>query len=229
MLSDALGFVKRSDDWVATTIIGGVLSLLSILIIPAFILQGYYVRAMQAAASGDESAPSFTDWGGLLVDGLKLLVVMFGWSLLIVVPMFLFSIVMGVGSTFVSQAASAPGAAPSTAGSLGFGILGMVGMLLVFGLSLVVGYLAPAASANFAINGTLGAGFDIRTILSGALTGEYAIAWLLAVIVAVVLGTIGSLLTIILVGIFVMFYVQVTTYYLFARGFADGVGTQSNW
>ncbi|WP_411963728.1 DUF4013 domain-containing protein [Haloferax sp. YSMS24] len=227
MLSDALWFVKRSDDWVATTIIGGVLSLLSVLILPAFILQGYFVRAMRAAADGDRAAPSFTDWGGLLVDGLKLFVVTFVWALVAIIPAVILSAIIGLGTFTIVESTTSPGMAPEPAGNIGFGIVTIVAGLLFFGLSLVAGYLIPAASANFAIEGNLGAGFDVRTILSGALTAEYAVAWLLAIVVAIVLGTVGSFLAVILVGVFVLFYVQVTTYYLWARGYADGLAERS--
>ena len=227
MLSDALWFLKRSDDWVATTIIGGVLSLLSVLILPAFVLQGYFVRAMQAAARGDDAAPSFTDWGGLIVDGLKLFVVTFVWALVAIVPALVLSAIIGLGTFTVVESTTGPGMASDPAGSVGFGIVTIVAGLLFFGLSLVAAYLVPAASANFAIEGNLGAGFDVRTILSGALTAEYAVAWLLAIVVAVVLGTVGSFLAVLIVGVFVLFYVQVATYYLWARGFVDGLDQQS--
>ncbi|ELZ99361.1 DUF4013 domain-containing protein [Haloferax sulfurifontis] len=223
MLSDALWFLKRSDDWFATTIIGGVLSLLSVLILPGIILQGYFVRAMRAAANGEQAAPSFTDWGGLFVDGLKLFVVTFVWALVAIVPAILLSVVIGIGTFTVSEAATGSAAA-SSAGGLGLGIVSLVLGLLVFALGLLAAYLVPAAGANFAIEGTLSAGFDVRTIVSGALTGEYAVAWLLALVVAVVLGFIGGLLSAIVVGFFVLFYVQVMTYYLWARGFADATG-----
>ncbi|KAB1188200.1 MULTISPECIES: DUF4013 domain-containing protein [Haloferax] len=231
MLSDALQFLTRSDDWVATTIIGGVLSLLSVLILPAIILQGYFVRAMRAAARGEDAAPSFTDWGGLIVDGLKLFVVTLVWSLIAIVPSVIFAVVFAFGTFTVAEVTSQPGSVPAPEPSLNIGLLLLtaVGGLLVFALSLLVGYLVPAAGANFAIEGTLSAGFDVRTIVSGAFTGEYAIAWLLAIVVAVVLGTVGGLLSIILVGVFVLFYVQVTTYYLWARGYADGAGKQASW
>jgi len=223
MLSDALWFLKRSDDWFATTIIGGVLSLLSVLILPGIILQGYFVRAMQAAANGEPAAPSFTDWGGLFVDGLKLFVVTFVWALVAIVPAILLSIIVGIGTFTVSEAATGSAAA-SSAGGLGLGIASLVLGLLVFVLGLLAAYLGPAAGANFAIEGNLGAGFDVRTIVSGALTGEYAVAWLLALVVAVVLGSIGGVLSAVVVGFFVLFYVQVMTYYLWARGFADATG-----
>ncbi|MFC7201951.1 DUF4013 domain-containing protein [Haloferax namakaokahaiae] len=223
MLSDALWFLKRSDDWVATTIIGGVLSLLSVLIIPAFILQGYLVKAMRAAANGEEAAPSFTDWGELFVDGVKLFVVGLGWSLVVIVPMILLTIVLGIGSAALTQGATDPSAV-SSAGSLGLGIFSLVGFLLIGLLGLLVGFLVPAASVNFAIEGNLGAGFDVRTITGAAFTSDYVVAWVLAIVVSMVLGTIGSVLSIVLVGLFLLFYVQVMTYYLFARGYADGLG-----
>ncbi|TVT95253.1 DUF4013 domain-containing protein [Haloferax volcanii] len=216
MLSDALWFLKRSDDWVATTIIGGVLWLLSVLIFPGIILQGYFVRAMRAAANGERAAPSFTDWGELFVDGLKLFVVTFVWALVALVPAILLSVIIGIGTFTVSEAATGSAAA-SSAGGVGLGIASLV-------LGLLAAYIGPAAGANFAIEGNLGAGFDVRTILSGAFTGEYAVAWLLALVVTVVLGFIGGLLSAIVVGFFVLFYVQVMTYYLWARGFADATG-----
>ncbi|MFK8213714.1 DUF4013 domain-containing protein [Haloferax volcanii] len=222
MLSDALWFLKRSDDWVATTIIGGVLWLLSVLIFPGIILQGYFVRAMRAAANGEQAAPSFTDWGELFVDGLKLFVVTFVWALVAIVPAILLSVIIGIGTFTVSEAAT--GSAASSAGGVGLGIASLVLGLLVFVLGLLAAYIGPAAGANFAIEGNLGAGFDVRTILSGAFTGEYAVAWLLALVVTVVLGFIGGLLSAIVVGFFVLFYVQVMTYYLWARGFADATG-----
>jgi len=223
MLSDALWFLKRSDDWVATTIIGGVLWLLSVLIFPGIILQGYFVRAMRAAANGEQAAPSFTDWGELFVDGLKLFVVTFVWALVAIVPAILLSVIIGIGTFTVSEAATGSAAASST-GGVGLGIASLVLGLLVFVLGLLAAYIGPAAGANFAIEGNLGAGFDVRTILSGAFTGEYAVAWLLALVVTVVLGFIGGLLSAIVVGFFVLFYVQVMTYYLWARGFADATG-----
>ncbi|WP_416841148.1 DUF4013 domain-containing protein [Haloferax sp. DFSO52] len=230
MLSDALQFVKRSDDWVATTVIGGVLALLFFLIVPLFILQGYFVRAMRTAAEGEDAAPSFTDWGGLLVDGLKLFAVTLVWSLVAIIPTTIFAVLFAVGTFSVTQVTTQPGAVPAQPDpglNIGLLLLTAVGGLLVFGLSLLVAYFVPAAGANFALEGRFSAGFDVRTIFSGAFTSEYAIAWLLAIVVSAVLGTIGSFLSIILVGVFILFYVQVTTYYLWARGYTDGLAKKS--
>jgi uncharacterized membrane protein len=68
----------------------------------------------------------------------------------------------------------------------------------------------------------------VRTILQGAFTREYAVGWLLAVVVGVVGGLVGTALTAVVVGIFVLFYVQVSLYYLVGRGFAAGL-SKKRW
>lgn len=208
MLGDALSFPRSGDDWIPTLLIGGVLTVLSFLVIPAFILQGYFVRVLRAAATGQTDSPSFTDWGGLLVDGLKLFVVNLAYSIVLVIPYFGLFFLIGFGSD----------------GGAGTGILVLALGLVVFVLALVVSYFVPAASANFALEGDFGAAFDFGTIKSAALTSDYAMAWLLALVVGFVGGAVGAALSFLLVGIFVLFYVQVAVYYLFGRGFAKGLG-----
>jgi hypothetical protein len=216
MLGDALSYPRNSSDWIPTILIGGILSALSVLVLPIFVVQGYSVRVMRSAAKGEEAAPSFTDWGGLVVEGLKLFAVSIVYGLIVMIPT---SVVL-FATVGISSVVTDPTSPPNAA----LGIVGILLVLLVTLLSLLVAYFGPAGYANFAIEGSLGAAFDFSTIVSGATTGEYFKAWLLAIVVAIVLGTIGGLLSLVLVGIFVVFYVQVVTYYLFGRGFAEGLG-----
>ncbi|SEO73404.1 Protein of unknown function [Halogranum amylolyticum] len=210
MIGDALSFPRTGDDWIPTLVIGGVLSLLSFLVVPVFVLQGYFVRVLRAAVDGETEVPSFTDWGTLLVDGLKLFVVNVAYSLILAVPYF--SLLFALGFS----------------GDGGGGALVLVLGLVVFVLALVVGYFVPAASANFALEGELGAAFDFGTIKSATFTSDYAVAWLLALVVGFVGGAVGAALSFLLVGIFVLFYVQVAVYYLFGRGFAKGIGRRGD-
>ena len=55
-------------------VIGAVLSLLSFLVLPIVLVYGYLYRIGRAAARGDDVAPEFSDWGGLLKDGALLIV-----------------------------------------------------------------------------------------------------------------------------------------------------------
>lgn len=217
MLGDALSYPRNSSDWIPTILIGGVLSALSVLILPVFIVQGYAVRVLRSAAKGEEAAPSFTDWGGLVVDGLKLLVVNVAYGLVVFVPMAIAMFALfGISSVVTGPDT---GASSAAVGIVGFLVLALVGL---FGL--LVGYFAPAGFANFAVEDSIGAAFDVSTIVAAATTGEYFKGWLLAIVVAVVLGLVGSALTVVVVGIFVLFYAQVVSYYLFGRGFAEGLG-----
>jgi hypothetical protein len=212
MLGDALSFPRQSDDWLPTLLIGGVLSILGFLIVPIFIVQGYYVRVLRAVARGDDTVPSFTDWGDLIVDGVKLFVIILVYGLLLVVPVLVILTVAGVGGY-----AAGGGVGAALAGGVA-----IIGGLVVLALALVVAYITPAAAANFAVEGRFGAAFDFSTVFGAAFTSDYAMAWLLALVVGIVGGLVGGALTFLIVGIFVLFYVQVSTFYLFGRGFAEG-------
>lgn len=228
MLSDALSFPRRGDDWLPTLLVGGVLTLLGVLILPAIIVQGYLVRVLAAAANNERTPPSFTEWGRLFVDGLKLLVVNIVYGLLVIVPLVAVLVPVAVVSP-TSPVPVEPGTTPTppTPGS-GTALVLLAGLLVVLLAALVLSYVLPAALAHFAMEGQLRAAFDIPTILSGALTTEYAVAWLLALVVGLVGGLVGSVLSAVVVGVFVLFYVQVSFYYLLGRGFARGL-SKKQW
>ncbi|SFG33667.1 Protein of unknown function [Halopelagius inordinatus] len=216
MLGDSLSYPLNSDDRIATILIGGLLSVLGVLVIPAFVIQGYLVRVLRGAAKGEPAAPSFTDWGDLIVDGIKLFVVNLAYGLLIAIPMAVFSFAL-----FVPVSVSSNGGSPQPSAAVG--IVAVVGGLLLLVFALLVAYVLPAAMTNFAVEDSLGAAFDFSTIWSGATTSEYFVGWVLAIVVGVVGGLVGSALSVVLVGIFVLFYVQVVSYYLFGRGFTEGL------
>jgi hypothetical protein len=220
MLSDALQYPMNGDDWLPTVIIGGILSILSIFVIPIFLLQGYYVRVLHGAAHGESEAPEFDEWGDMLVDGLKLFAVNILISIALLVVIGILFALFGAGSLL---AGGGGGAEPGTGAAGLLAAMGFLGVLVFLAMMLVFGYIAPAMFANFAREDSIAAAFDVSTIIAGAATSEYLTAWVLAVIVGVVLGSIAGMLTFLIVGIFVFFYVQVVTYYLFGRGFADGL------
>jgi len=230
MLSDALSFPRRGDDWLSTILVGGVLTLLGVFVLPAFVVQGYLVRVLDHAARRERTPPSFTQWGTLFVDGLKLTVVNVVYGLFVFVPLaiLLGSLVAFLPSDPMTAEAGAGSPPPAPTGG-GSGLVVFVAFLAAVGLFLlVVTYLLPAALANFAIEGRLRAAFDVRTVFAGAFTSDYAVAWLLAIVVGIAGGLVGSVLAVAVVGIFVLFYVQVASYYLVGRGFAAGL-SKKRW
>ncbi|MFB6123528.1 MAG: DUF4013 domain-containing protein [Haloferacaceae archaeon] len=217
MLNDALRFPMRRDGWLRTVVVGGVLALLSLLVLPAIVLQGYVVRVFRVATADvgpgeSRELPRFSDWGALLADGVKLLAVNVVYSLVVVVPLGL--VVAGIAALAGST---------GRRGALLAGVIGLAfgSVVLIFGL--VVAFVAPAAYANFAIEGRLAAAFDVETIRRGVFTPQYVSAWIYATLVAVVGGTIGTALSVAVVGVFLLFYAQVVAAFLFGRGFATGL------
>ncbi|WP_336023178.1 DUF4013 domain-containing protein [Halobellus salinisoli] len=220
MLADALSYPLDGDSWIRTVLIGGLLSLLTVFVIPIFFLQGYYVRVLRGVTNDDPNPPEFTDWTDLLIDGLKLFAVNIVVGLIVFLAMGVVAVIFGAGSLL---SAGGAGGDPGAAVGGVFGALGIVGFLLFIAFALLLGYVAPGMFANFAREDSIAAAFDVSTVIAGVTSIEYLTAWVLAIIVALVLGTIASLLSVVLIGIFALFYVQVVTYYLFGRGFADGL------
>ena len=215
VLEASLRYPLNSDDRVATLIIGGLLIVLSLLVLPAFVVQGYLVRVLRSSANGGTAAPSFTDWGGLFVDGLKVFVINLVVGLVVAVPFVVVSVAFFGGVAVVGDAAT------GTQGAA----LGVVGLLLFAAaglLALVLAYFVPAMLANFAVEGRLGAAFDLSTVTSVAFTTDYLVAVLLGVVLGGVINAVAGLFAILLVGIPFLFYGQVVTYYLFGRAYAEG-------
>jgi hypothetical protein len=196
MLSDALSYPSNSDDWLKTIVIGGILLFTSFLIIPAFLLQGYFARVLRSAARNDDTPPSFEDWEEMLDEGLKMTVIGIAYTLsAIILPV----IVVAVG-TLISDI-------------LGV-ILGLLTVVLVFAIS----YIMPVALTNFALTGEFGAAFEIKQITDAAFTSQYFVAVILAVVVGGILSLISALLSLLLVGLFLFFYTEMVIFYLYGRG-----------
>ncbi|EMA00950.1 Protein of unknown function [Haloarcula vallismortis] len=223
-LEDTLRYPMEDDDWTTTVLIGGVLSLLSFLVVPVILVYGYLVQAIGERADGATQPPAFEDWGELLVDGLK------AWLISIVymlVPLVVFGVTVG-GSLFAMATGTRAGAGAGLAGLFG-------GLAISFVLSLVFGYVATAAIIHFACTGDFGAGFDFGTLRTLVLSPEYATPWLvsIALFIAVnvvvnllnVIPFLGSLLAVVL-SPFATFYVLVVATDLWAGGYNAALDEQ---
>lgn len=201
------------DDWIKTVLIGGVLSFLGILIVPMFLVYGYVVRALRTTIDGESRPPAFDDWGTLLVDGFK------AW--LVGIVYMIVPIVVGlvtVGGAMLAMMTGDPVGA-------GAGVAGLfAGMALTFVLALVFGYVAVAAIVHFAHEGNLGAAFDFDRLRDVVFHRDYAVAWLLSILVFVAAGIVtGVPLVGWILGPFVSFYAAVVAARLWADGYADAL------
>lgn len=212
----ALRYPAGSDDPVRIVGIGGLLSLLSFLIVPLILLAGYVVRVLDRTMDGDDRPPAFDDWGEMATTGLRAAVVGIAYALL--------PAIVGGGVVLIGTL----GIAGSGRGLLaGLGVLGVaLGGLLWLGLSLVAGYLAPAALANFAQRRRLGAAFDLDRLVPVWRSRAYATAWLAAVLVLLAGGVVTAALNAVpllgtIAGAFVGFYAAVAAYAAIGRAWPD--------
>lgn len=214
MIGDAISFPRQGDDWLTTLLIGALLSIFSFLVIPGLIVQGFLLRVARAGANDDPEPPTFGDWIELLVDGVKAFVVAFVYG---IIPAMLFIAAISVlaGGAVFSAAGGNEGAAA------GFGILIALVVLVMIPIFLLIGYLTVAAQVRLAVTGELGAAFQVGSVARTAFNADFFVGFLLAVIVGIALSILGSLLVVVLVGLLILFYAQISMYYLFGRGYGN--------
>ncbi|UWG46683.1 Uncharacterized membrane protein, DUF4013 family [Halanaeroarchaeum sp. HSR-CO] len=203
----------EAENWLKTILIGGVLTFLGVLIVPLLIVYGYLVRVIRGTLSEATEPPTFDDWGDLLVDGVKAWIISLVYML---VPLLVAGFTVG-GSILAFATGTEAGAAAGAGGLwLGFSLSAL--------LALVFGYLTVIAIVNFAREGVFGAGFDFDVIRTVAVDREYALAWLVSVVIFVVAGIVSAIP---LVGWiltpFVSFYAAVVAADLWAGGFAQAL------
>lgn len=203
-------FPMEDDDWLVKTLIGGVLVFLGFLFVPVLAVWGYAVETMRGAVAGETGPPEFDDWGALIVDGLK------AWVVLLVYQ--IIPAVVGI-ALFVVFGLAGAGTDSAGLGFLGF-FLGLAVWTL---LSLVFGYFAMVGVVNFAVEGSLGAAFDVGTVRSVALSSDYLMAWVFYIAISIVMSVVGSL---IVTYPFAAFYGLVATSRAFGEAYASVTGTQ---
>jgi hypothetical protein len=227
MIQQSLQYLRNDEEqWVKTVLIGGILSLLGVLIVPTFLVLGYLVRVVRGTMHDDEQPPAFDEWGDLFVDGLKAFVVTFVYGL---VPGLIVTVVIG-GSIFSFVA----GGGSESASLVGLGMVGLlVGGLLAFVLGLLAAYVIPAAVAAFAETIGLGAAFSIGELRPVLTSGTYATAWGYGLAIIVVAGLVAGALNAIpvlgsIAGAFIGFYAAVAAYYLIGHAWGELRGVELN-
>lgn len=219
MFEDALRYPREGDGVVERIAIGGVLGILSPLVVPALALFGYLIRVIESVDAGDDHVPPpFEDWEGLIVDGLKAAVIGIAYGL---VPSVIFTLAV---LAFLLPVATSDGPTGWVAGALGL-VVGLVVILLAAIVSLAFAYVLPAGLVAFARTGRLDAAFSLATIRRIATHGDYAAAWLVAFVISVGADVIAGLLVLTTVGAvlvpFLAFYGAVASAYAIGGGVRD--------
>lgn len=214
MLEEGLSYPTQGDSWIGRFAIGGILTFLSFLIIPIFLIYGYFVRVLEYTIKGNKEPPEWEDWGNLLIDGLKGIVVTLVYAF---IPIFVFGV---LGTVFIGAGVSAGG----DGGGIVAG-LGLITFLLFIPAMFLVYYFVPAALCNMARRDSITAAFDFGMIKRVALTSDYFIAILLPIVVGILINFITTILAITIIGLilvpFVTFYGQVAIFHMFGIAFRE--------
>jgi hypothetical protein len=91
-------------------------------------------------------------------------------------------------------------------------------------LSLAALYVAPIGLCGMVHDDALGGAFDPDRLREVGTSREYAVAWLAGGAILVVGGGAAQLLVFLLIGFPLVFVVQVLSFRIFARGYADALG-----
>ena len=214
MITESLTYLRGSDGWVKTVVIGGLLTFLGFLVVPAVLVAGYLVRVLRGTMHGDDDAPRFDDWGSLAGDGLRAVAIAVVYGL---VPALLIAVTAGLAAAV---------AGPGPRSGLVVGAVTFVGGLLALALGLLAAYIVPAAVANYAEQESFRAGFavgDLRPVLT---SGTYATAWVMGFAIILGAGIVAAALNVVpllgtVVGAFVSFYAITAAYYIVGHAWGD--------
>jgi hypothetical protein len=235
-LREVFSYPFRDTKWIEKFLIGSLISLGSFLILPSFLLYGYFAKILRDAIEGHEiSLPEWDDWEKKFIDGAKL----FAVGLIYMFPLILFFIF-----TYVVLFAGALGTEyidPYDETMLPvwtlISFLGTFGWMVLFGLglflSLIMGLFFPTILCHVIAKDDFSAAFKIKewwNIFRANLWGFF-ISYLLILGLFFVLNFVYQILSMTIVlcclAPFIFFpgsfYIMTTTGVLFGQAYRDGV------
>jgi hypothetical protein len=204
-------FVFDDPDWVRKILLGGLMTLLSFLLIGIFIVFGYCARLARNVAAGvARPLPEWNDIGDYLLEGLKLVVI----AIIYYIPvMIVFAIGMG-GTAFLGALADDTGADAVAAVAGG---MFSIGMCFLYIFALAVAAILPAALTLAVMRQDFGAAFDFRTVFS--YIGQNGANYVLAIAVHLIAGFLAQFgFFLLCVGLlFTAFWSQLATTHAFGE------------
>lgn len=151
-----------------------ILLIISSIIFP--LIYGYVMRIYK----GTTPAPELENWGGLFIDGIKLLIV----GIIYAIPLIIVAFVMGFG---------AAGAAIVGGDLAAFGAMGL-GLLVFFIVAIIIGLILPIAYIRFSRMESFGEAFNFSAIFETI--GK--IGWINYIIALIILGVVLAVIQFVL-------------------------------
>ena len=215
-IGDIIGDAVRypSQDWKKVLYLG-VFTLLSVIIVGLLFVPGYLLRVVKATLAGSDELPEFGDWGEMVVDSLKVIIVSI---IYFIIPAAI--AIIGLWASIGSMVAMQNMGALSPTAYIGL-LSGTVIIAAIVGL--IISLIYYMAIANMALyDSEIGAAFRFSEILDLISTigwADYIIWYVVMIIVGIVVGIIASILGIIpIIGWLILIIVLYPyAYMLYAR------------
>lgn len=214
-------YVMEDKQWLSKLLIAVLMSILSFLILPILILQGYLVKIIRHVMGGSwDDLPVWDDWGKLLKDGFFVTLAQIIYTL----PFILLFIVGAVATGGMGSLADG-GSDLATIGTMG-GVTVLACLALIFAIAFL--FLTPAIQIQYAIKDDFGALFrfgEVFDIIRNH-TADILIAFLVSMVAAIVISLIVGVLSIIpclgwiaalLIGLAVGPYISFVTGHLYGQ------------
>jgi hypothetical protein len=217
-IGKAFTFVFDDEDWIVKILIAAAILvvgiLLGILVIPAIVaialLAGYSVEITRRVIHGNPQVlPEWDNWGDLIADGLKAIVIGIVYSL----PMIVLSICLGIPIAIFAEDAEAVSSVLSV-------LLSCVNFLWGIAMSIVL----PAAIAFYAAAGELSAAFRFGEVF--ALVRDNLKTYLVTFLMSWVASFVGGLGSLVCgVGVLVTSpYSWMVTGHLYGQAYLEATG-----
>lgn len=251
MLRGVLTTLPRSTDAAGIFVVGGVLTLLTWVLIPvwlvgtlafpplvalaplaiapALVARGYFVRHLaDGIETGNaEGAAAFVAWNDLYRAGAKSALL----SAALLAPLaLLVALVAAAGASLVTGTVDPGPIADGIERALGDGGVAAVvglgsGLLVVVSAAylLAFAYVRPAALASFAASGRLRDGLRPKRVAMVAGSGEYATAWVVAAATLAAGYALAGPLVPLVMGAAFVFVFRVIAHGLYGRGAASAL------
>jgi hypothetical protein len=218
LLAELLGVVATLEPYLAPA------ALLALL--PWLALRGYHVRVLRTTIGREfPTPPSFRGAGvrSLLADGLKATLVAAGYLLpgaVVLAPLgYARTREMELATLLLGEGASSAVASAVTSVA---GVLALLAVLYLIGAA----YALPVAVSNFAYTGRLREAFDLRTVVDGAATEDYVVAWVVSLLLQAVILPAAYLLKVLVMGFYIQFLVSVGVRYCYGQGVGAALGLE---
>jgi hypothetical protein len=191
-VNKAFRFVFDDTQWISKLLIGVLMSLLSFLILPALILQGYAVKIVRHVMAGNrDNLPEWSDYGDLLKDGFFVTVAEIIWTL----PFIILFVVGGLATGGLGSLAD-NGSDLAAAGAMGGGLL-LACLALLFVVALL--FLMPAILIQYAITDEFGATFrfgEVWAIIRNNLA-DILLVFLVTIVAVIAIGLVAGIVGIV--------------------------------